>query len=84
MLNHYGQHYAEFQAPDLLIGLHPKGKSNVVGNNMSIGFGVKGFDDQVKKLTSKGIDVNVELEGWIRLAHFHDLDQNALFLAENK
>jgi len=84
LLNQYGQHYAEVQAPDLLIGLHPKSKDISVGNNLSIGFGVKEFDKQVEELKSKGIDVKIEEDGWIRLAYFGDLDNNALFLAENK
>jgi len=84
LLNQYGQHYAEIQAPDLLIGLHPRSKETVMGNNMSIGFGVQEFDLHVEELKSHGIKVDVEVDGWIRLAYFNDLDDNALFLAENK
>jgi predicted enzyme related to lactoylglutathione lyase len=84
LLNQYGSHYAEIQAPDLLIGLHPKSDKIVVGNNISIGFGVKEFDQEIEQLKSKGIDLKIEVDGWIRLAHFTDLDNNALFFAENK
>ena len=84
LLNQYGPHYAEIQAPDLLIGLHPKSDKIVVGNNMSIGFGTKEFDRQVEELKSMGIEVETELDGWIRLAYFSDLDGNSLFFAENK
>jgi len=84
LLNHYGNHYAEIQAPDLLIGLHPKSKKTVLGNNMSIGFGVKDFDQQVEALKSQGIAVEIEADGWIRLAYFTDSDNNVLFFAENK
>ena len=84
LLNHYGNYYAEVQAPDLLIGLHPKSDKILVGNNMSIGFGVKAFDKEVEALKSLGIAVEVEKDGYIRLAHFKDPDNNALFLAENK
>lgn len=84
LLNHYGNYYAEIQAPDLLIGLHPKSEKTVVGNNMSIGFGVKEFDLLIEQLKSKGIAIEIENDGYIRLAHFSDLDNNSLFLAENK
>jgi predicted enzyme related to lactoylglutathione lyase len=84
LLNQYGSHYAEIQAPDLLIGLHPKSDKTVVGNNISIGFGVKEFDLLIEQLKSIGIDVIIEVDGWIRLAYFVDLDNNSLFFAENK
>lgn len=84
LINRYGDHYAEIQAPDLLIGLHPTSEKIVQGNNLSIGFGVVEFDSTIKELESKGIEFNIEQDGWIRLAHFTDLDNNQLFLAERK
>jgi catechol 2,3-dioxygenase-like lactoylglutathione lyase family enzyme len=84
LLNHYGNYYAEIQAPDLLIGLHPKSNKTVIGNNMSIGFGVKAFDAFLDELKSKGITTEIENDAYIRLAHFFDLDNNSLFIAENK
>ena len=36
------------------------------------------------ELEGKGIEFELEDEGFIRLALFTDLDKNALFLAENK
>lgn len=84
LLNHWGNHYAEIQAPGLMIGLHPSSEKTVKGNNMSIGLGVSDFDDAVDNLKSLGIRLNTELDGWIRLAHFEDCDGNQLFLAENK
>jgi len=84
VLNHYGDHYAELQAPDLLIALHPTSDRVKIGNNMSIGFGVVDFDDVIKELKLKGIECSIEQDDWIRLAHFTDLDNNQLFLAERK
>jgi catechol 2,3-dioxygenase-like lactoylglutathione lyase family enzyme len=84
LVNRYGDHYAEIQAPDLLIGLHPTSEKIVKGNNLSIGFGVVEFEATIKELESKGIDFKLEQDGWIRLAHFADLDNNQLFLAERK
>lgn len=49
-----------------------------------IGFSIVEFDATIKELESKGIDFKLEQDGWIRLAHFTDLDSNQLFLAERK
>ncbi len=84
LLNRYGEHYAEIQAPDLLIGLHPMAEKVVQGNNLSIGFGVVEFDSTIEELTANGIEFKLEQDGWIRLAHFTDLDNNQMFLAERK
>ncbi|MEZ5083064.1 MAG: VOC family protein [Bacteroidales bacterium] len=84
LINRYGDHYAEIQAPDLLIGLHPTSEKVIIGNNLSIGFGVVEFDDVIEDLKSKGIEFSIAQDGWIRLAHFTDPDSNQLFLAERK
>lgn len=84
LVNRYGDHYAEIQAPGLMMGLHPTSKKVISGNNLSIGFGVVDFDDTIKKLEAVGIAFNIEQDGWIRLAHFSDPDDNPLFLAEQK
>jgi len=84
LVNQYGNHYAEIQGPGLMIGLHPLSARTTVGNNLSIGFGVGDFDSTLENLRSKGVELKVEQDGWIRLAYFHDLDNNSLFLAENK
>ncbi len=72
------------KAPDLLIGLHPISEKIVHGNNVSIGFGVNDFDATIKELEALGIAFKLEQEGWGRLAHFTDLDNNHLFLAEHE
>ena len=84
LINRYGDHCAEIQAPDLLIGLHPMSEKDVQGNNLSIGLGVVEFDSTIKELESNGIEFKLEQDGWFRLAHFTDLDNNQLFLAERK
>ncbi len=84
LINRYGNHYAEIQAPGLLIGLHPTSEKVVKGNNITIGFGVVNFDKNIAHLKAKGIDFTIEQDGYIRLAYFTDLDGNALFLAERK
>lgn len=84
LVNHWGNHYAEIKAKDLLIGLHPSSEKVSVGNSISIGFGVTNFDETIKALETKGVQFRMEEDGWIRLAHFTDLDGNPLYLAENK
>lgn len=84
LVNRYGDHYAEIQAPGLMIGLHPTSEKISIGNNISIGLGVINFDKTVENLKAKGIEFGIEEEEWIRLAHFTDHDNNQLFLAENK
>ena len=84
LINRYDNHYAEIQAAGMMIGLHPTSEKITVGNSLSIGFGVVDFDLTIEKLETKGIEFTIEQEGWIRLAHFTDLDNNQLFLAENK
>ena len=82
--NRYGNHYAEIQAPGLMIGLHPASEKISIGNNLSIGFGVINFDKTIENLNAKGIEFTIEQDDWIRLAYFTDPDNNQLFLAENK
>ena len=84
LANRYGDHYAEIQAPGLLIGLHPTSDKVVRGNNISIGLGVTDFDMTIKELRSKGVNCRPEEDGYIRLAYFTDPDENQLFLAENE
>jgi len=84
LVNRYGNHYAEIQAPGLLLGLHPTSKKVTTGNNLSIGFGVVEFDATIAELETKGIQFRIEQDDWIRLAYFNDPDNNELFLAERK
>ena len=82
--NRYGENYAEIQCPGLTIGLHPVEDEVNWGNNLSIGFGVNNFDDLTKSLMNKDVKLEIKQDGWIRLAHFKDLDNNHLYLAELK
>jgi predicted enzyme related to lactoylglutathione lyase len=84
LIKRYGDHYAEIQAAELMIGLHPASDRTTFGNNISIGLGVFDFDETVKDLESKGIEFTMGTDEWIRLASFTDPDGNALYLAENK
>ncbi len=78
----YGAHYAEVDAPGLLIGLHPSDKEIVVGDNMSIGFGTKDLDATVAHLKTKGIELSIKEDGPVRIASFTDPDNNSLYAIE--
>ena len=78
----YGEHYAEIQGPGLLLGLHPSEKPVTKGDNLSIGFGVDNFDAVTRSLQEKDLALEIKKDGFIRLAHFTDPDDNHLFLAE--
>ena len=78
----YGDHYAEIDAGNIAIGLHPTESAVKKGNNLSIGFGIIAFDEVIADLEGKGISLKITQEGWIRIANFEDPDGNQLFLAE--
>ena len=83
LANRYGNHYAEVDANGFIIGIHPGGDAANYGTNMSIGLGVRNFDQNVEALEAKGIVFRITNDGYIRLAHFSDPDGNLLYLAEN-
>jgi catechol 2,3-dioxygenase-like lactoylglutathione lyase family enzyme len=82
--NNYGGHYAEIDAPGLIIGLHPGGKAGQKISGLSIGFMVTDFDEWVEALKQKGVTTNVINDGWSRLCTFTDLDGNEIYLSEKK
>lgn len=82
LLQRYGEHYAEIEAANITLGLHPSGPETVYSDNISVGLGVNALDETVKELEAKGIAFTLETGGWMRLAHFKDPDGNALYLAE--
>ena len=80
LINNYGNHYAELQAPGLLIGLHPSDNRVQVGNNMSIGIAVRNMNNYAEKLKKKGIEISVFKDGPITIISFSDPDGNGFFL----
>ncbi len=84
LIQRYGEHYAEIQAPDLKIGLHPASDKLKKGNNMSLGFSVKDLDGEVATLEAHGLTVKVVPDGWSRIANFSDPDDNGMFMIEMK
>lgn len=84
LINRYGDHYAEVEAGNIIIGIHPTESQIIHGNAVTIGLGVSDFDNEVAGLREKGLQLEVVKDGWIRLAHFSDPDGNPLYLAESK
>lgn len=60
LVNRYADHYAEVQAPGLMIGLHPASEKVIFGNNLSIGIGAVKFEETIKYFESKGIEFVIE------------------------
>jgi predicted enzyme related to lactoylglutathione lyase len=80
----FENHYAEIEAGDYLLGLHPSDQRTVYGNNLSIGFGVTNFEETTNVLESNGVTLNVQRDGWSNIAHFADPDGNPLYVIEVK
>lgn len=82
LLHRYGAYYAEIQAPNIILGLHPKSDKSTVGNALSIGFASQNLENSVAALNEAGIDCRITQDGPIRIAHFIDPDQHPLYLTE--
>ena len=81
--NRHADHFAEVEAPGVIIALHPS-KEIKTGTNMSIALGVKDLDQSVAAFEKKGIKFYLYNEAGIRLAFFTDPDGNTLYLAPVK
>lgn len=76
----FENHWAEIEAPGLIIGLHPTHKPVAKGDNMQIGLRVDDIELFAKKLTDRGVEVTDNSESRVRLIHFRDPDGNMLYL----
>ncbi len=80
----YDNHWAEIEGPGITIGLHPKGKDIKVGDSLSIAFEVTNMEESIAELEKKGIKFHPHDDEMVKLAFFTDLDNNPLYLVENK
>jgi len=85
---HYGDQFAQVEAPGTIIALHPfssKGRVPAKSENMSIGFSVDNLDRALDDLKSKGVSFSrISDDGQVRLAFFTDPDGNPLYLSQSK
>jgi len=85
-----GDHWAEVEAGDLVIGLHPAGPDSPKPGTpgaVQIGLTVtKPLEDVVGELTRRGVAFHgpVVDDQQVRLAFFSDSDGNVLYLCEVK
>ena len=86
----YGNHWAEVEAPGLLIGLHPKTErtpSPGAPGSIQIGLTIdEPIDDVVRRLAAKGVaftgPVLRDDQGGIAMAFFGDPDGNVFYLCQ--
>ena|ERR1041385_7117291 len=79
--NRWGDHYAQLDAPGIIIGLHPTSDDNLKGTsgNISIGFTVDDFDEASVMLKDLAIDAAERSEEGGKFLHFADPDGTALY-----
>ena len=83
-----GNEWAEVEAPDVAIGLHPAGghAPTGAGGGLSLGLQVSDMDSAIETLKSRGVTFP---QGWrdsgdLRLANFADPDGTQLYLFQSK
>jgi len=85
---HYGDQFAQVEAPGTIIALHPASKGGPRPGNsesLSIGFAVENLDKAVAELKGKGVSFSrVADDTQVRLAFFTDPDGNPLYLSQSK
>ena len=79
----YENHFAEIEAPGMVIALHPSGSEIKKGENLSIAFAVNDIDKSVAAYEKKGVTFKMYDDEQVRLAFFTDPDGNTLYLAQS-
>jgi catechol 2,3-dioxygenase-like lactoylglutathione lyase family enzyme len=81
-------HWAQVEAPGLIIGLHPAGENGPrpgASGSLSIGFEVQDLAHAMEILQSRGVDfAPIVDDKATRIATFSDPDGNSLYLVEVK
>ena len=85
---HYGDQFAQVEAPGVIIALHPASKGGPRPGNsesLSIGFAVDNLEKAMGELKAKGVPFSkVTDDAQVRLAFFTDADGNPLYLSQSK
>ena len=83
--NRWGNHYAQLNAPGIVIGLHPHNETNQTGSgNVSIGFISDKFDEEIMTLTNLSIKFEEREEEGGKFLHFTDPDGTMLYFIKPK
>lgn len=85
---HYGDQFAQVEAPGTIIALHPAAKGGPKAGNsesLSIGFAVDNLEKAMAELKVKGVLFSkVADDAQVKLAFFTDPDGNPLYLSQSK
>ena len=85
MKNRWGDHYAQFTAPGITIGLHPtKVKLAENSGNVSIGFTADNFELVESTLSRLSIKTTAREEEGGKFLHFEDPDGTELYFIKPK
>ncbi|HZV45590.1 MAG TPA: VOC family protein [Saprospiraceae bacterium] len=82
--NRYGNHWADIEAPGLVIGLHPAHPYVRYGDSMSLGLKVANLAEAMEQLKAKGVEFIERDDTQVQLASFTDPSGNALYLVQEK
>src|SRR5882757_9241700 len=87
----FGNHWAQVEAGQLVIGLHPASAQSLAGQNGSITIGFTfstSIEEAVSMLQQKGVKFSVKFRGPVaqdtagKIAYFEDPDGNLLYVWE--
>ena len=78
----YDDHWADIEGPGLNIGLHPASPETVKGDALQIGLSVPDLRQAMTDLEKKGVKFSPVQDDNVRLAYFHDPDNNQLYLVQ--
>ena len=80
LVQRFGNHWADIQAPGIAIGLHPSDPKRNISDNLQIGIAVKDTAEAVKTLEERGVVFEHSSEDDVQTFPFKDPDGNSLYL----
>ena len=81
---HWGNHYAQVEAPGVVIGLHPADKTGNSTTNVSIGFGVEDLAPVKTKLEELKVKYSLSEDKAGYIVSFTDPDGTPLYFMQMK
>jgi len=80
----WDNHYAQVEAPGVVIGLHPAKESGIKSSAFSIGFGIDNLADAEKRLSEMGVVFDKSEDKAGIFANFSDPDGIQLYFMQSK